>query len=92
MLLAVGRVGPWLLGLTTAVALCRLRGCSSWQGLWGRLSGIWVFGLTWREAARGKVKRMTVKSAQKKKLLLKKVYIPEVKEEVTEEEFNILLQ
>lgn len=29
VLLAVGRVGPWLLGLTTAVALCRLRGCSS---------------------------------------------------------------
>lgn len=49
VLLAVGRVGPWLLGLTTAVALCRLSGCSSWQGLWGRLSGIWVFGLTCRK-------------------------------------------
>lgn len=48
VLLAVGRVAPWLLGLTTAVALCRLRGCSSWHGLWGRLSGIWVFGLTCR--------------------------------------------
>lgn len=26
VLLAVGRVGPWLLGLTTAVAFCRLSG------------------------------------------------------------------
>lgn len=46
-----GRVvaSPWLLGLTTAVPRARLSGwldCCSWQGLWGRLSGIRVFGLT----------------------------------------------
>lgn len=40
---------PWLLGLTTAVPRARLSGwpdCCSWHGLWGRLSGIRVFGLT----------------------------------------------
>ena len=49
VLLAMGKAGPWLLGLTTAVPRGRLSGwpdCCSWHGLWGRLSGIRVFGLT----------------------------------------------
>lgn len=48
---------PWLLGLTTAVPRARLSGwldCCSWHGLWGRLSGIRVFGLTcFRQSLKG---------------------------------------
>lgn len=51
VLLAVGRDAPWLFGLITAMP-CDTASvwpdCCSRHGLWGRLSGIRVFGLTYK--------------------------------------------